>query len=336
MRPNVRTLPNTANKRGTYTGAGTAVSVDTIQLPLDFALQRIFLEINGTVDLSGASTLVEDALQSLFSEIRMDLTGDDGVVTVFKMSGADLYIKNFYDYEQSMPRVAPSAMGNGQTVALALCIDFRLAKNNPDDYSVAIPLYAYSSADLILNWDTAANGYGTNSSNWSLTARVTLYEAIPENAEEKAAFLKNPLLKQFVKAVTTDSSTGTEEERDTDITVGNIIRRILLIAKTSGNARSDTVIESYSIYTAILTFFKQVQFYASQTQDKIDYRIPTYDGNRTYKGVTILDFARSPVDESGSVLGFNSIGFKQGDLKIALNKNSASAKVRYVHEVIVQ
>lgn len=331
MRPNQRTLVG-SDKQTTYAGIA---KVDNLTLPLDFALQRIFLEFDGLMDITvGVSVLVEDALQALISEIRLDLTGDEGIETVFKLSGADVFIKNFYDYSVASRRTTFTAIANNNPVGLTLIIDFRLAKNDPDDASVSIPLYALSSADLVITYVAPATGYGTNTSNWAVTGKVTLFEFIPENAEEKKAFLGNPILKQTVKELTFENSTG-EEERDRDITVGNLIRRVILIAKTNAGLRSDIQIDTFTLETAVLTFMKKLQWKATKSADTIDYKLPVFDGNFNMSGVSILDFARAPVDEAGNVIGFDTRGMKQGDLKITFDKLVAQPKMRYIQESVI-
>lgn len=328
MRPNQRTLVGGTNQT-TY--ANVAKS-DSISLPLDFALQRIFVNFDGTLDSVADNTaLVEDAGQAVLSEVRLDLTGDDGIETVFKLSGADIYIKNFFDYSVASRRVVPTADG---AVAFDLVIDFRLAKNNPDDASVSIPLYALSSADLIFTYVAGATGYGTNITALTLTGKITLFEFIPETKEEREAFLKVPILKQTVKELTLSNATG-DEERDRDITVGNLIRRVLIVSKTNAGARSDVQINTYTLETAVLTFMKKLSWYASKAEDKTDYKLPTYDGDWHVQGVTVLDFARSPVDEAGNVIGFDTRGLKQGDLKITFDKLVAQPKMRYIQESVI-
>ena len=331
MRPNQRTLVG-SDKQTTYAGIA---KVDSLTLPLDFALQRIFLEFDGTMTIStGVSVLVEDALQALISEIRLDLTGDEGIETVFKLSGSDVFIKNFYDYSVASRRTTFTAIATGNPVGLTLVIDFRLAKNDPDDASVAIPLYALSSADLVITYVAAATGYGTNTSAWVLTGRVTLFEFIPESTDEKQAFLTNPILKQTVKELTLENSTG-EEERDRDITVGNLVRRIIMISKTNAGIRSDAQIDTFSLETAILTFMKKLQWQATKSADTIDYKLPVFDGNFNMTGVSILDFARAPVDETGNVIGFDTRGMKQGDLKLTFDKLVVQPKMRYIQESVI-
>lgn len=329
MRPNQRTLVGGTNQTS-YAGVA---KTDTVSLPLDFALQRIFVDFDGTSTNASTSVLVEDAGQAILSEVRLDLTGDEGIETVFKLSGADIYIKNFFDYSTPSRRVVPTGTG-GLPISFSLVIDFRLAKNNPDDASVSIPLYALSSADLVFTYVAKATGLGTNNTTVTLTGLITLFEFIPENKEEREAFLKVPILKQTVKELTFENTTG-DEERDRDITVGSLIRRVIMISKTNAGARSDAQINTYTLETAVLTFMKKISWNASKSQDKIDYRLPIHDGDWHVIGATILDFARAPVDETGNVIGFDTRGMKQGDLKLTFDKLVAQPKLRYIQESVI-
>lgn len=330
MRPNQRTLTG-ATEKGSYAGV---VKEDKITLPRDHVLQRLLVDVRGTMDITVAvSVLVEDALQRLLQEVRFEVVGDSGSKNVVVMTGVDLYIKNYFDYERAAERVTFTAIATGNAVAFQFTIDFRLAKNDPDDFSVGIPLYALSSADLVLKWDTPAIGYGTNTSNWSLTALITMFEGIPENDKEKDAQLKNPLLTQIARGFDTSASTG-DEDRNTDIAVGNLIRRLFIIVRTSANLRSELEVADFSLGTATESFIKKLDWDTSQLQDYQDYRLPIYDGNKSYKGVTILDFGRAPTDEKGIVLGLNTRGMKSGDLKFQINKTVASAKIRYIQEQV--
>ncbi len=282
----------------------------------------------------GVSVLVEDALQSLIGSLKLELTGDTGTKTVVALSGADLYVKNFFDYHQAGSRVTYTAIANGNLIELGLVIDFRLARNDPDDFSVAIPLFALSNATLIVDWVVATTGYGTNTGNWSLTGKITLFEGIPETAEERTALRENPLLTYIAREFGLTADLVEDELRDRDIAVGNLITRIFLIAKTNAGLKSDLEIEDYTFETATRVFFKGVNWRSSKLQDKFDYDLENLSGNVNLTGVTIIDFARQPVDESGHVIGFNSRGLKSGDIKLSFKKLIASPKMRYIQEQV--
>lgn len=328
-----RTLPTT----GSYAGA---VKTDTFQLPRDYVLQRIFLDTRGTLDIAtSAVVLVEDAGQRLLSSIQVSLTGNySGNKTVIDIDGVDLYFINFYDYGVGLERVNPTATGTSLAMSFQLVIDFRLAKNDPDDFSVGIPLYDTSSAVLKLVWDTEANGYkasGGTISNWSLTTNVTLYEGVPESDAEFKAAKKNPIYTLTAAEFIADTNTSTGEERNTDIGTGVLLRRLLFIARTTGDARSDTEITKLSLRKIDKFFYEELDWDAISAEDESDYSLPNYDGNRHIAGAVLFDFARGAVDEKGRIFGEDLTNLKSGDMKLKIWKANVSSILRYITEAII-
>ena len=331
MKPFTQTLTATA-EQSNYLGVAKE---DKIQLPRDYLLQRILLDVRGTMDVvTAVSVLVEDAGQRLLKEVRLEITGGKtGTKTVIKLSGVDLYFLNFYDYGVSLERVTPTGVATGQAMSFQLVIDFRLAKNDPEDYSIGIPLYDKATASLFLNWDTPAIGYGTNTANFNLTTVLTLFQGVPESSEEFEGARSNPLLTLLETNFDTSGSTGLEK-RNTDVSTGDLTRRIMFTARTSANARSDVEIKSLTLKTASEVFYDQKDWDAFGLEDLTDYSLPTHDGDRHIKGVIMWDFSRGVVDERGRVLGLDLSNLKSGDVKLELDKANASSKIRYLEEIV--
>ncbi len=324
------TLP--ASKQLSYAGA---VKTDTIDLDRDYILQRIFIDIRGDIDLSSA-TLLEDAGQRLISEISLHLTGNyAGNKTVINLTGVDLYFINFYDYGAGLERVVPSANGTDSPVSLQFVIDIRLAKNDPDDFSVGIPLYDCSSATLKVIWTTLALGYSASgASNCALTGKITLFQGIPESSAEYEAAKQNHIYTLIGTSFTCSSGTG-KESRNTDITTGHLLRRLYIFARSSSNLRLDTEFDWITLKKIDKVILEETDWDALCLQDETDYGLANYDGNRAIKGLTVLDFARGAVDERGRILGEDLTGLKSGDMKLDIYKNSASSLLRLIEEAIM-
>ena len=329
MKQYLRTLTGT-NQIATWSSGGES----RIDIPRDYCLQRLILDCRGDIDLSSA-TLVEDAGQRMLNYVRFELVGGRyGNKTVVDISGVDLYFLNFYDNAEGLERVVPSANGTDSAVNIQLVIDFRLAKNDPDDYTVSIPLYSVSSATLIIGWNTIAAGYASSGgSNFAMTCKITLVEGKPESKEEAIAMLKNPLLTVTSTSFDCSSSTG-EEERNTDIPTGGLMRRLFFFARNSSNARSDTEVDYMTLKKVDDPYFEKLDWDAIGCIDEQDYNLGNYDGNRHIKGLVCLDFARGATDERGRVLGEDWRGYKSGDIKLTIYKNNASSKIRYMREAI--
>lgn len=328
----VRTLDG-ANEESNYAGLA---KVDKIALPKDHLIQRIIIDVSGDVDIT-TGVLVEDAGMALFDEIKLTVTegksnggGNNNYIT---LSGVDLFFINYFDYQEELEETIPSANGTNSEVSFQLCIDFRLAKKDPEDWSVSIPSYDKSTITLSLSWVDLATGYlSSGGSNCALTARLTLIEGIPDTEEEFEAFKQNPKLTLNSTATVYANSTG-KEKRNQDISVGALMRRLFYFTRTNAGVRSDAQINTITLRTLRDGFYyESARWDSIQAEDKMMYHVRAYDGNRTVTGLTIFDWARGAVDETGRVLGLDLTGLKSGDFKLEVDKASAQPAVRWIQE----
>ena len=326
---NYRTLSSTQ----TYSGSATTTTTD---LPRDFLIQRIILDWKGVTTLGGTSTQVEDPLLRCVKAIRIKAVGEGSSRTLVDISGTDLYYLNYFDYGFG------DALDNSDTSAAAhtqvtgWTIDMRIAKNNPDDYSVSIPSYLLSTLQLEVEYDTSANGYGTNVTSQSFTMKITLIEGIPESGESFAA---NPLMTLLTKAITGDGSTG-NEDFDTFFTVGALIRRCFLKTSTSAGVRSDDEIETYTVKSGQIPLMSVIDYRSNKTKDIENYRLSELiDGFYDVKGYTMIDFANNmqpfvPTASGLKIDGLSTIGYNVGDLLFSMSKNNASGLYRRIEESV--
>lgn len=326
---NYRTLTATQ----TYDGTASTITTD---LPRDFLIQRIILDFNGTTTLGGTSVLVEDALLNCVKAIRVKAVGEGSSRTVFEVSGQNLYYMNLFDYGFG------TALDNTDTTAAAhtqmtgWTCDFRINKLDPDDYSVAIPSYLLSTLQLEIEYDTSANGYGTNVTSQSFTMGITLVEGIPEASED---FSGNPLLTVLSKTINGDSSTG-DQDFDTFFQVGALIKRSFLLTETSAGARSDDEIDDYTVKSGQIPLMSKINFRANKTKDIENYRIAeTVDGFYDVKGYTCIDFANNrqpfiPTSAGLKIDGLSTVGYNVGDLVATFDKNNASSILQRVQETV--
>ena len=317
---NYRTLSSTQS----YDGTASTITTD---LPRDFLIQRIILDFQGTTTLGGTSVLVTNALLRCVKNIRIKAVGEGSSRTIVDIKGEDLYYLNLFDYGFG------TALDNTDTTAAAhtqmtgWTIDMRVAKDNPDDFSVAIPSYLLSTLQLEIEYDTSANGYGTNVTSQAFTMGITLIEGIPQPNE---SFAKNPLMTLLQKQLSSDSSTG-DEDFDTFFTVGSLIRRSFLLTQTSASAPSDTELTSYTVQSGQIPLMSKINYRANKTKDIENYRISENpSGFWDVLGYTMIDFANNmqpfvPTASGLKIDGLSTVGYNVGDLKITMNKAVASA-----------
>jgi len=326
---NYRTLTSTQ----TYSGAATTITTD---LPRDFLIQRILLNFNGVTTLGGTSVLVNDPLLNNVKAIRIKAVGEGSSRTIFDVSGQDLYYFNGFDNGMGFELDNTDTSAAAHTQATGWVCDFRVNKLDPDDYSVAIPSYLLSTLQLEIEYDTSANGYGTNVTSQAFTMTITLIEGIPEASED---FSSNPLMTVLSKQLTGDASTG-DEEFDTFFQVGALIRRDFLCTETSAGVRSSAEINDYTVKSGQIPLMSKIFFDANVNKDIMNYRTAeVWDGLALVEGYSMIDFAnnRQPFVPTASGLkidGLSTVGYNVGDLVLTLDKNSASSIIRRVQETV--
>jgi hypothetical protein len=326
---NYRTLTSTQSYDGT-------AATTTTDLPRDFLIQRILLNFNGTTTLSGTSTLVTDALLKCVKAIRIKAVGEGSSRTIFDVSGQDLYYLNGFDNGMGFELDNTDTTAAAHTQATGWVCDLRVNKLDPDDYSVAIPSYLLSTLQLEIEYDTSANGYGTNVSAQSFTMTITLIEGIPEASED---FSSNPLMTVLSKTVNGDSGTG-EEDFDTFFQVGALIRRDFLCTESSAGVRQSTEINDFTVKSGQIPLMSKIFFDANVNKDIMNYRTAeVWDGLALVEGYTMIDFAnnRQPFVPTASGLkidGLSTVGYNVGDLVFQADKNNASSILRRVQETV--
>jgi hypothetical protein len=326
---NYRTLSSTQS----YDGTAQTITTD---LPRDFLVQRIILDFHGTTTLSGTSVLVTNALLRCVKNIRIKAVGEGSSRTIVDIKGEDLYYLNLFDYGFGTALDNTDTTASAHTQMTGWTIDMRIDKQNPDDFSVSIPSYLLSTLQLEIEYDTSANGYGTNVSAQSFTMGITLIEGIPEPSE---SFAKNPLMTLLQKQLSGDSSTG-DEDFDTFFTVGSLIRRSFLLVQTSASAPSDTELTSYTVQSGQIPLMSKINYRANKTKDIENYRVAENpSGFWDVTGYTFIDFANNqqpfvPTASGLKIDGLSTVGYNVGDLKITMNKAVASAIFRRTQESV--
>ena len=326
---NYRTLTATQN----YTGTATTITTD---LPRDFLIQRILLNFNGVTVLGGTSVLVTDALLKCVKAIRIKAVGEGSSRTIFDVSGQDLYYMNGFDNGLGFELDNTDTSAASHTQATGWVCDLRVNKLDPDDYSVSIPSYLLSTLQLEIEYDTSANGYGTNVTSQSFTCSITLIEGIPEASED---FSGNPLLTVLSKTFNAAASTG-EEDFDTFFQVGALIRRSFLKVETSAGARTATQLDDFTIKSGQIPLMSKIKYDANVNKDIQNYRVSeTIDGFTIVNGYTMIDFAnnRQPFIPTASGLkidGLSTVGYNVGDLVFTGNFDTASCIITRIQETV--
>ena len=326
---NYRTLTSTQS----YDGSATTLTTD---LPRDFLIQRLILDFHGVTTLGGTSVLVTNALLRCVKNIRIKAVGEGSSRTIVDIKGEDLYYLNLFDYGFGTALDNLDTTATAHTQMTAFTIDMRINKSDPDDFSVSIPSYLLSTLQLEIEYDTSANGYGTNVTTQAFTMGITLIEGIPQPSE---SFAKNPLMTLLQKQLAGASSTG-DEDFDTFFTVGSLIRRSFLLTQTSASAPSDTELTSYTVQSGQIPLMSKINYRANKTKDIENYRVAENpSGFWDVTGYTFIDFANNqqpfvPTASGLKIDGLSTVGYNVGDLKITMDRAVASAIFRRTQESV--
>ncbi len=203
-------------------------------------------------------------------------------------------------------------------------------------FDVAIPSYLLSTLQLEIEYDTSANGYGTNVSAQDFDMTITLIEGIPEASED---FSSNPLMTVLSKTINGDASTG-DEDFDTFFQVGALIRRDFLCTETSASVRASTEINDFSVKSGQIPIMSKIFFDANVNKDIMNYRVSeVWDGLALVEGYTMIDFANNrqpfiPTSAGLKIDGLSTVGYNVGDLVFTADKNNASSILRRVQESV--
>ena len=349
-------LKNYRTLTTTQTWDSTSQTIIT-QLPRDFLLQRLILDLNSSgIACAGTSTLVTDALLKCITDIKIVAVGEGSSRTIFQVSGQDLWHMNNWDYGSPISfLLVPTTTGATQA-HIGWVIDFRCNKLDPDDYSVSLPTYLLSSLQLEITYALpSTTNWGTNPPSTfatDMTLNITCVEGIPEAGED---FSSNPLLTVLTKSLTGDTSTGSLESFDTFFQVGALIRRDFVCTETSAGVRGDTEVSNFQVDSGTIPLMSNIQWQANKSKDIQNYRIansvvtqqgattmttPPFDtGGYNSDGYTMIDFNnnRMPfINTAGGLRigGLSTVGYNSGDLRFLANKNNASSIIRRVQETV--
>jgi len=294
------------------------------------------LNFNGVTTLGGTSVQVEDPLLSCVKAIRIKAVGEGSSRTIFDVSGPDLYYMNLFDNAFGFALDNTDTSAAAHTQLTGWCVDMRVNRLDPDDFSVSIPSYLLSTLQLEIEYDTSANGYGTNVTSQAFTMSITLIEGIPEASED---FSGNPLMTVLTKTMNADSGTG-DEDFDTFFQVGALITRSFVKFETSAGARSATECDDYTVKSGQIPLMSGIMYDANVQKDIQNYRVSeTIDGFQIVNGYTMIDFAnnRQPFIPTASGLkidGLSTVGYNVGDLVATFNLTAASSIISRVQTTV--
>ncbi|MEM4438631.1 MAG: phage capsid protein [Pyrobaculum sp.] len=290
----------TLDKRLAISPNGT----DQLDLPRDHVIDDIVLRFQFSYSATSAPSLW-DVLKAI-QEVRVV---SDGSIVHWSLRGDDIYILNYYDQQQAVPvditasdatitlRLATSEILANLKSDLKLSVRFGGAIGSITSFSGAVMV---SVEQLVYDPNEFVEAYGPNLENL----------AEPKVTAEEATL-----------------NAGTQFQTVSELPVGNLLKRTVMVVTDSRDNFSDSVVDrirlmnkpgAQELLNEAFTIFGD--------KDRMEYQL-----TQRLTGVVIIDYG---VDVTEDNLGLRMWRVAKGDITLE-TRNNANGRARLIHEEII-
>jgi len=292
------------------TSSGAAANTQTFNLPREHLYNRLFLRAYlGATTTNAYTANAEDLVVSNIEVIA------NGQLVVKSFSWADLV--NINKYVNGVADVDRIALAADKTEGMTSCIvDFSLTRK---DLSTMLPSFKFTTLDLKLSF-AAQTTYGGDVGVMpyvDVMSRELLY--VKEFQDIKFAINKE---------VTKTISPAATGEKQIDLDIGNVYRRIYVYGQggaTAATAQNDTM-TSLSVVQDGVIFHKKLTFLENQAKDKQEYHLET-----KVTGVTMLGFDM----EGSNLASVDSAPFSSWRVLVTIPSVSNAVSVRIIPQELI-
>jgi len=279
-------------------------STDQLDLPRDHVIDDILLRFNFSYSATSAPALW-DVLRAI-QEVRVV---SDGSVVHYALRGDDIYILNYYDQQQAVPQNIGTS---GAVVTLRLSIG---------------EILAFIKSDLKLSV-RFGSGIGSLTS-FSGSVTVSVEQLVYDTAEFQAAYgpgLEN-IAEPKVTAEETSLNAGTQYQVMSELPVGNLLKRTVVVAYDANGNFSDDVIDRLRLMNkpGSQELFNE-SWKVMADKDMMEYQL-----SQRLTGVVFVDYG---VDVTEDFLGLRMWRVAKGDITLE-SRNNAAGRARLIHEEII-
>lgn len=290
----------TLDKRLAISPNGT----DQLDLPRDHVIDDIVLRFQFSYSATSAPSLW-DVLKAI-QEVRVV---SDGSIVHWSLRGDDIYILNYYDQQQTVPvditasdatitlRLATSEILANLKSDLKLSVRFGGAIGSITSFSGAVMV---SVEQLVYDPNEFVEAYGPNLENL----------AEPKVTAEEATL-----------------NAGTQFQTVSELPVGNLLKRTVMVVTDSSGNFSDSVVDrirlmnkpgAQELLNEAFTIFGD--------KDRMEYQL-----TQRLTGVVFIDYG---VDVTEDNLGLRMWRVAKGDITLE-TRNNANGRARLIHEEII-
>jgi len=279
-------------------------STDQLDLPRDHVIDDVLLRFNFSYSATAAPSLW-DVLRAI-QEVRVV---SDGSVVHFALRGDDIYILNYYDQQQAVP-VSIDASKAVVTLRLATA---EILANLKSDLKLSVRF---------------GSGIGSIT-NFSGSVAVSVEQLVYEPEEFEAAYGPNleNIAEPKVTAEETALTAGTQYQVVSELPVGNLLKRTVVVAYDSAGAFSDDVIERLRLMNKP----GSQELFNETWKVMADKDMTEYQLSQRLTGVVFVDYG---IDVTEDNIGLRMWRVAKGDITLE-SRNNASGKARLIHEEVI-
>jgi hypothetical protein len=280
-------------------------STDQIDLPRDHVIDDIVLRFNFSYSATSAPSLW-DVLRAI-QEVRVV---SDGSVVHFALRGDDIYILNYYDQQQAVPQ----NIGTSNAV-----VTLRLSTGE---------ILANLKSDLQLSV-RSGTGIGSSITSFSGSVTVSVEQLVYDPEEFQAAYGPNleNIAEPKVTAEETALTAGTQYQVMSELPVGNLLKRTVVVAYDANGNFSDDVIDRLRLMNkpGSQELFNET-WKVMADKDMMEYQL-----SQRLTGVVFVDYG---IDVTEDNLGLRMWRVAKGDITLE-SRNNAAGKARLIHEELI-
>jgi len=277
---------------------------DQLDLPRDHVIDDILLRFHFSYSASSAPNLW-DVLRAI-QEVRVV---SDGSVVHWALRGDDIYVLNHYDQQGSVPvsidtskavitlRLATAEVLANLKTDLKLSVRFGGAIGSIDNFSGSVTV---SVEQLVYDPDEFTAQYGADLQN-IMEPKVTAEEA--------------------------SLTPGTQYQVVSELPVGNLLKRTVVVVYDNSGAFSDNVIERLRLMNKP----GSQELFNEAWQILGDKDMSEYQLSQRLTGVVFIDYG---VDVTDDNIGLRMWRVAKGDFTLE-SRNAAAGRARLIHEEII-
>jgi len=277
---------------------------DQLDLPRDHVIDDILLRFNFSYSASSAPS-IWDILKAI-QEVRVV---SDGSVVHWALRGDDIYILNYYDQQGSVP----VNISESQAV-----VTLRLA-------TAEILANLKSDLKLSVRFGSAIGSITIFSGSVTVSVEQLVYDS-DEFIAQYGTDLQD-IMEPKVTAEEVSLVPGTQYQVVSELPVGNLLKRTVVVVYDSSGAFSDSVVERLRLMNKP----GSQELFNEAWSVMADKDMSEYQLSQRLTGVVFVDYG---VDVTNDQIGLRMWRVAKGDFTLE-SRNAAAGRARLIHEEII-